>query len=89
MGEDDGMVFSLVVRDFDPIKDCEMVQDVERRCEVGPSGGLSLFTDLLGDPICRVRHSPAYLMLVCVNKLTTATYFISFFSSQKINKYLV
>ncbi|KAB2617738.1 N-acetyltransferase HLS1 [Pyrus ussuriensis x Pyrus communis] len=64
MGEDDGMVFSLVVREFDPIKDCEMVQDVERRCEVGPSGGLSLFTDLLGDPICRVRHSPAYLMLV-------------------------
>ncbi|KAG5563373.1 hypothetical protein RHGRI_005953 [Rhododendron griersonianum] len=33
-------------------------------CEVGSGGKLSLFTDLLGDPICRVRHSPAYLMLV-------------------------
>jgi hypothetical protein len=54
----------VVVREFDPKKDVVGVEDVERRCEVGPSGKLSLFTDLLGDPICRVRHSPAFLMLV-------------------------
>lgn len=54
----------LEVREFDPKKDCRGVEEVERRCEVGPTGKLSLFTDLLGDPICRVRHSPAYLMLV-------------------------
>ncbi|KAI5325205.1 hypothetical protein L3X38_034279 [Prunus dulcis] len=54
----------VVLREFDPSKDCEGVEEVERRCEVGPGGELSLFTDLLGDPICRVRHSPAYLMLV-------------------------
>ncbi|CAK9144044.1 unnamed protein product [Ilex paraguariensis] len=54
----------VVVREFDAKKDCRGVEDVERRCEVGPSGKLSLYTDLLGDPICRVRHSPAYLMLV-------------------------
>ncbi|KAK4346655.1 hypothetical protein RND71_032994 [Anisodus tanguticus] len=57
-------VVSIVVREFDAKKDCKEVEEVERRCEVGPSGKLSLFTDLLGDPICRVRHSPAYLMLV-------------------------
>uniref|UniRef100_A0A5B7AHZ7 Putative N-acetyltransferase HLS1 n=1 Tax=Davidia involucrata TaxID=16924 RepID=A0A5B7AHZ7_DAVIN len=57
-------VVVVVVREFDPKKDCRVVEEVERRCEVGPSGKLSLFTDLLGDPICRVRHSPAYLMLV-------------------------
>ncbi|KAJ8567335.1 hypothetical protein K7X08_019543 [Anisodus acutangulus] len=57
-------VVSIVVREFDAKKDCKEVVEVERRCEVGPSGKLSLFTDLLGDPICRVRHSPAYLMLV-------------------------
>ncbi|XP_057493032.1 probable N-acetyltransferase HLS1 [Actinidia eriantha] len=54
----------VVVREFDGEKDCKGVEEVERRCEVGPSGKLSLFTDLLGDPICRVRHSPAFLMLV-------------------------
>ncbi|CAN4090577.1 unnamed protein product [Withania somnifera] len=54
----------IVVRKFNSKKDCREVEEVERRCEVGPSGKLSLFTDLLGDPICRVRHSPVYLMLV-------------------------
>ncbi|RDX88990.1 putative N-acetyltransferase HLS1-like protein, partial [Mucuna pruriens] len=54
----------VVVREFDPNKDRERVEAVERICEVGPSGKLSLFTDMLGDPICRVRNSPAFLMLV-------------------------
>ncbi|KAF8404901.1 hypothetical protein HHK36_009796 [Tetracentron sinense] len=54
----------LMVREFDPEKDCLGVEDVERRCEVGPSGKMSLFTDLLGDPVCRIRHSPTFLMLV-------------------------
>uniref|UniRef100_A0A6N2KXS8 N-acetyltransferase domain-containing protein n=1 Tax=Salix viminalis TaxID=40686 RepID=A0A6N2KXS8_SALVM len=54
----------IEVRKFDPRKDGVGVEEVERRCEVGPSGKLSLFTDLLGDPICRVRNSPAFLMLV-------------------------
>lgn len=53
------------VREFDPNKDRESVEAVEKICEVGPSGKLSLFTDLHGDPICRVRNSPTYLMLVC------------------------
>lgn len=53
-----------VVREYDSSRDLAGVEDVERRCEVGPSGKLSLFTDLLGDPICRIRHSPSFLMLV-------------------------
>ncbi|CAI8609368.1 unnamed protein product [Vicia faba] len=52
------------VREFDPNKDRESVEAVEKICEVGPSGKLSLFTDLHGDPICRVRNSPTFLMLV-------------------------
>ncbi|CAN8229055.1 unnamed protein product [Cochlearia groenlandica] len=55
---------TVVVREYDESRDVEGVEDVERRCEVGPSGKLSLFTDLLGDPICRIRHSPSFLMLV-------------------------
>ncbi|CAN4083009.1 unnamed protein product [Withania somnifera] len=58
------VVVSIVVREFDVKKDSKEVEELEKRCEVGPSGKLSLFTHLLGDPICRVRHSPAYLMLV-------------------------
>ncbi|WCJ31385.1 Acyl-CoA N-acyltransferases (NAT) superfamily protein [Euphorbia peplus] len=54
----------ISIREFDSGRDGIGVEEVERRCEVGPSGKLSLFTDLMGDPICRVRHSPAFLMLV-------------------------
>ncbi|RWR77993.1 putative N-acetyltransferase HLS1 [Cinnamomum micranthum f. kanehirae] len=55
---------AVVIRVFKPERDSEGVEMVERRCEVGPSGKMSLFTDLMGDPICRIRHSPAFLMLV-------------------------
>uniref|UniRef100_A0A7C9EAY3 Arylamine N-acetyltransferase n=1 Tax=Opuntia streptacantha TaxID=393608 RepID=A0A7C9EAY3_OPUST len=54
----------VVVREFSGEKDGREVEEVETRCEVGPSGKLSLFTHLLGDPLCRIRHSPAFLMLV-------------------------
>ncbi|KAJ4898775.1 putative N-acetyltransferase HLS1 [Raphanus sativus] len=54
----------IVVREYDWSRDLAGVEDVERRCEVGPSGKLSLFTDLLGDPLCRIRHSPSFIMLV-------------------------
>lgn len=63
IGEEEEKVI-IVIREYDPKTDILGVEDVERRCEVGPSGKLSLFTDLLGDPICRVRNSPAFLMLV-------------------------
>ncbi|CAO2828183.1 unnamed protein product [Amaranthus hypochondriacus] len=54
----------VVVREYEKERDSKEVEVVERRCEVGPSSKVSLFTDLLGDPLCRIRHSPAFLMLV-------------------------
>ncbi|OVA09325.1 GNAT domain [Macleaya cordata] len=63
--DDDEVV--LVIREYDVERDKLRVQEMERRCEVGPTpaeGQMSLFTDDLGDPICRIRHSPAFLMLV-------------------------
>ncbi|CAD6227054.1 unnamed protein product [Miscanthus lutarioriparius] len=57
----------VTVREFDGTSDRDRaaVERLEGACEVGPSAGkLCLFTDLLGDPLCRVRHSPAFLMLV-------------------------
>ncbi|KAL3721966.1 hypothetical protein ACJRO7_034330 [Eucalyptus globulus] len=58
------MATVVVVREYDPEKDREKVDAVERECEVGPSEELSLYTDHMGDPICRVRNCPAFLMLV-------------------------
>ncbi|KAK1439033.1 hypothetical protein QVD17_04848 [Tagetes erecta] len=65
MTEEGGVETTVVViREYDPKTDRESVEQVESSCEVGPNGELSLYTDLLGDPICRVRNSPLYLMLV-------------------------
>ncbi|XP_062214499.1 probable N-acetyltransferase HLS1-like [Phragmites australis] len=59
---------AVVVREYDgeSERDRGGVEEVERACEVGSSGAgkMCLFTDLLGDPLCRIRNSPAYLMLV-------------------------
>lgn len=82
------VVMTVVVREFDGIKDSLAVEQVERKCEVGPSGGeLSLFTDLLGDPICRVRNSPAYLMLVRMF-IIIFLFFYLFLSRAKILNFL-
>ncbi|PRQ22729.1 putative transcription regulator GNAT family [Rosa chinensis] len=54
----------LVIRELDSKKDTPRVEELERGCEAGSSGEMSLFTDLLGDPICRIRNSPSFLMLV-------------------------
>ncbi|OWM66681.1 probable N-acetyltransferase HLS1-like [Punica granatum] len=54
----------VVIRSYDEDKDCARVEDLVRRCEVGPAGRGFLYTDTLGDPICRIRNSPVYEMLV-------------------------
>lgn len=60
-------MMEILVREFEPERDRTGAEEVDRMCEVGPSGTMSLYTDLLGDPICRVRHSPAYRMLVHIH----------------------
>ncbi|KAL5561359.1 hypothetical protein UlMin_031106 [Ulmus minor] len=55
------------VRELDIENDSPSVEELERKCETTCSNGkMSLFTHLLGDPICRIRHSPSFLMLVAV-----------------------
>ncbi|CAK7336308.1 unnamed protein product [Dovyalis caffra] len=54
----------VVVREYDEGRDKVGVEEMERRCEVGQRGKPSLVTDLMGDPICRVRHFPSHVMLV-------------------------
>lgn len=68
MAEEEHDVAAVAVREYDDVRDRGDVEEVERECEVGSSGGgggeMCLFTDLLGDPLCRIRNSPDYLMLV-------------------------
>jgi len=54
----------LVVNEYDEDRHKVAVEKLERLCEVGQSGKPSLVTDLMGDPICRIRHFQLHVMLV-------------------------
>ncbi|PNY04515.1 hypothetical protein L195_g000939 [Trifolium pratense] len=54
----------IVIREYDEEKHKVEVEKLERLCEVGQRGKPSLVTDLLGDPICRIRHFQLHVMLV-------------------------
>ncbi|CAM8921923.1 unnamed protein product [Rhodiola kirilowii] len=55
---------TLQIREFKLVKDLTQVEELERSCQAGPGGKLSILTDDLGDPLNRIRHSQAYVMLV-------------------------
>lgn len=81
---------TVLIREFELEKDREAADAIDRVCEVGPSGKMTLFTDLLGDPVSRVRHSPAFLMLVRIY-LTSSFLFLKKkkFISIYLNIYLI
>lgn len=54
----------LKIRSYDVQIHRARVEDLERRCEVGPTKRVVLFTDTMGDPICRIKNSPMYKMLI-------------------------
>lgn len=55
---------AVVVREYDELHDKMAVEELERRCEVGQPGELALITDLMGDPVARVRNFVSHVMLV-------------------------
>lgn len=59
----------VVVKEYDEDRHKVAVERLERLCEVGQSGKPSLVTDLMGDPICRIRHFQLHAMLVSSNWL--------------------
>lgn len=64
----------VVVREYDEETDKRDVEEMERECdETGPHGKPVMVSDLLGDPVRRVRHFPCHTMLVN-HILTSSTY---------------
>ncbi|XP_061347226.1 probable N-acetyltransferase HLS1 [Gastrolobium bilobum] len=51
----------FIIRSYESQSDRDQVENLERRCKVGPSESV---LDTMGDPICRIRNSPMYMMLV-------------------------
>jgi hypothetical protein len=78
----------VVVREYDEGRDKVAVEEMERSCEVGQRGKHSLVTDLMGDPICRVRRFPSHVMLVSSNSsiLISPTSFFPFYMTLKFVK---
>lgn len=75
----------LVIRELDMNRDTPRVEELERRCEAGSFGEMSIFTDLLGDPICRIRNSPSFLMLVSsVNSMYFCFYYNPTFYNREL-----
>ncbi|KAG7573038.1 Acyl-CoA N-acyltransferase [Arabidopsis suecica] len=54
----------VVIRCYDDRRDRIQMGRVEKSCEIGHDHQTLLFTDTLGDPICRIRNSPFFIMLV-------------------------
>lgn len=56
----------VLVRAFDESRDSEMVGKLEKNCEIIGSNnkGTSIFTNMMGDPLGRIRFYPLHLMLV-------------------------
>ncbi|KAG2285923.1 hypothetical protein Bca52824_045527 [Brassica carinata] len=58
--EDDEKV---VIRCYNDLRDIIQMEWVEKSCEIG-NDQTFLFTDTLGDPLCRIRNTPIFTMLV-------------------------
>jgi hypothetical protein len=56
----------VVIREYNPDTDRDGTEAIDRECDVGPAGGMSLHANLLRDPVARIRRSPHYRMLVRV-----------------------
>lgn len=58
----------VVIREFDEDRDVKVVGKLERNCEIGTTKkGFSIFTNMITDPLSRIRFYPIRVMLVCNN----------------------
>ncbi|KAL5996429.1 hypothetical protein ACLOJK_026507 [Asimina triloba] len=55
---------ALIIRDFNGDGDLKMIERLERKCEIGSKKGLSILTNMMGDPQCRIRLYQNHVMMV-------------------------
>lgn len=60
---DDRSEVVIIIRKYSDFT-VEQLAAFDMRMEICPAGSESLGFDLLGDPLCRVRHLPSFHMLV-------------------------
>lgn len=89
-----GEIFEKIkIRNYEGTENDKVgVEDLERKCSVGPTEHVFLFTDTMGDPICRIRNSPMYNMLVrtikCLIKKKKVLFLKPFFLIDVTNDFL-
>ena len=54
----------ILIREFNEAKDVEVVGKLEKNCEIGSKNGVALFTNMITDPLSRIRFYAAHVMLV-------------------------
>lgn len=54
----------VIIREFQGERDSEDIEKLERDLKIGSRRGFSIFTNMMGDPLCRVRLYPNHIMLV-------------------------
>uniref|UniRef100_A0A0E0JB77 N-acetyltransferase domain-containing protein n=1 Tax=Oryza nivara TaxID=4536 RepID=A0A0E0JB77_ORYNI len=52
------------IREYDRERDMEAIEKLERSCEIGAGKGFSIVTNMMGDPLCRIRLFQLHVMMV-------------------------
>ncbi|KAL5700855.1 hypothetical protein ACHQM5_026258 [Ranunculus cassubicifolius] len=56
--------FKFHIREYNEDRDVEVVEKLEKTCEMLSRKGVSILTNMMGDPMCRIRLYPTHIMLV-------------------------
>ncbi|KAK6254383.1 hypothetical protein SCA6_015688 [Theobroma cacao] len=68
----DNIEDKVLVREFDDGRDIEVVGKLEKNCDIGSNNkGASIFTNMTGDPLCRIGFYPLHLMLANGDRIKT------------------
>lgn len=77
--ERDLPIKKVVIREYDGERDLELVEKFEKHIEIGSRRGLSILTNMMGDPLCRVRLYPDHIMLVGGVLSISLLFFVKFY----------
>lgn len=65
----------ILIREFDENKGVEVVMKLEKSCETGAQKGMSIISNISGDPLSRIRFYHVHVMLVSESNYETLSLF--------------